>query len=403
MLRSSKRFSANPARVLRDVVSLHKKGNSLHIQRLLLSTTVAAFLMFVSNPGHAQVIGSYDNFDCFNDTGETAEGFEIDVEDISSTDLTREFPSNFSSTPWVIRYGLPSLKAYDWTVNAPDAQHSYDAGHKGVLITWAATWNGTQWIAAYGSQPFGGTTSGNGTPFVAKPTYTNGDSCWFYGLGNAYPASGCDHFGISFAPGVAYGKINYHWQIPDPTTPGTLVNGQTVASIPPSPNLNPLPNQPDMVHAVAEAPENPEPVWGKGYWVKVTTLYGKQDALLDNLQKANIKKVKGTKSVHWTLLQRPPVNDPQGVEKDDVEDDQVAGANVQVTKQYEYWAYKGAVDSGTHEVLCGVVAVGKFPDCTQPYTKTYTVIDPETGLLLTAKGGDQGTYLGAHLNAYNKQ
>jgi hypothetical protein len=27
------------------------------------------------------------NFDCFNDTGETAEGFEIDVEDISSSDV----------------------------------------------------------------------------------------------------------------------------------------------------------------------------------------------------------------------------------------------------------------------------------------------------------------------------
>jgi hypothetical protein len=52
-------------------------------------------------PADAQVIGSHDNFDCFNDTGDTAEGFEVDVENVSPSDLTREFPSNFSSTPWL--------------------------------------------------------------------------------------------------------------------------------------------------------------------------------------------------------------------------------------------------------------------------------------------------------------
>jgi hypothetical protein len=362
-----------------------------------------ALFLSIGNLGHAQVIGSYDNFDCFNDTGETAEGFEIDVEDVASTDLTREFPSNFSSTPWVIRYGLPTVTTYDWTVNTPDPQHSFDAGHKGVLITWAASYQNGQWVAQYGNQPFGNTVAGNGTPYVKKPTYTNGDSCWYYGLGNAYPTSGCDHFGISFAAGVAPGKISYHWKVPDPNNVGNLVNGANVASIPGSPSLAPAVGQPGVIHAVAEAPENPEPQWGNAYWVKVTTLYGPQDAVLDNLQKANVKQTKTKKVVSWGFLQRPPANDPLAVEHDDVEDDAIPANAVQVTKQYEYWAYKGAYDSETHEALCGIVAVGLSSDCTKPYNKTYSVQDPGTGATITIKGGDQGQYLGAHINAYNNQ
>ncbi len=252
--------------------------------------------------GYGQVIGSYDNFDCFNDTGETAEGFEIDVEDVASADLTREFPSNFSATPWVSRYGVPKVTSYDFTSATPDTAHSYDAGHKGVLITWAASLVNGQWVAAYGSQAYSGTVAGNGTPFVAAPTYTNGDSCWFYGLGNAYPASGCDHFGISFASGVIAGRMTYHWKTPDAIN-RVLVNAQLEASIPPSPTLilSPpvAPNAPPVIKAVARAPadvnhdpaqpQEQDPLYGDAVWEKVTTIYGAADAVRDNLQKANVR------------------------------------------------------------------------------------------------------------------
>ncbi len=262
----------------------------------------AAFVLSAPLAAHSQVIGSYDNFDCFNDTGQTAEGFEIDIEDVAPGDLTREFPSNFSTTPWVTRYGIPTVSAYDFTAISPDAAHAYDAGHRGVLVTYAATLQKGAWVAAYGNQPFGGTVAGNGTPFVANPTLTSGDSCWFYGLGNAYPASGCDHFGISLAAGVAPGRITYHWKIPDPTN-SVLVNAALEASIPPSPSLvvnPPAPGKPPAVHVVARAPAdaggNPyrpqalEPQYGDAYWMKETTLYGPVDAQLDLLQKANVAK-----------------------------------------------------------------------------------------------------------------
>jgi hypothetical protein len=364
-------------------------------------------LLVLEKPSRAQVIGSYDNFDCFNDTGETAEGFEIDVEDVQPADLTREFPSNFSTTPWVIRYGLPTVTSYDYTISPPDASHTYDAGHRGVLVTWAASWDGTQWIAQYGNQPFGVSLSGNGTPYVKAPTYTNGDSCWYYGLGSAYPSSGCDHFGVSFAYTATPGKISYHWKIPDPTSTGMLKNAALETALPPTPVLTQLPvnpGLPPLVRADAEAAENnsPDPTrqYGNAFWVKVTTYFAPQGAVLDDLQKANVKRAVQRKTVSWSLLQKPPIGKRGG--RNRVDNHNVPNNAVQVTKQYEYFKYKGVYDHN-HEALCGVMAANGATDCTAPYSKTYTATDPETGSAITALGGDKGPYLGAHVNAFNIQ
>ena len=369
--------------------------------------TLAAGLLVLATSVQAQVIGSSDNFDCFNDTGTEAEGFEIDIEDVVLSDLTREFPSNFSSTPWVIRYGLPTVTAYDFRKATPDAEHTYDAGHQGVHVTWAATWNGSKWVARYGSQPFGKGVAGNGTPYIAHPTFTNGDSCWFYGLGAAYPTSGCDHFGISFAPTAAPGRIYYHWKIPNPSKPGALMNAGLEASIPPSPVLTPNPANPAAaVRAVAEAPENPEPRFGPAYWVRVTTLYSPVRAQLDDLQKANIKKANATKTVSWKLLQRPPAG--QKGEREDAEDDAVAAGNVAVLKQYEYYAFGGAYDNETHEALCETASTqanlvnGVFlqgGDCLTPLAGNYWVVNVDSNQEVV--GGNLGVYIGAHVNAYN--
>ncbi len=401
------------------------KSLPIFLTAALLALPAAAF---------SQVIGSYDNFDCFNDTGKTAEGFEIDVEDVAPADLTREFPSNFSTTPWVIRYGLPTVTAYDFTASTPDAAHSFDAGHKGVLITWAATLSGHTWVATYGKQPFGsGTYAGNGTLYRANPTLTNGESCWYYGQGNAYPTSGCDHFGISFAPNVTPGKMTYHWLVPNATNTA-LVDGTLEASIPPSPALSVVPQVNPVaipiVQAVARAPadanqdpnqpQDKQAQFGNAYWVKTTTLYSIYEAQLDNLQKVNVANAAGKKTVTWTLLQRSPgVGPDAGVkERDEVEKDNF-GANlyVQVTKQYEYFKFSGVYDSETHQALCDqfyatqalALAGGAYVQIScqnaagndAPYSKPYWTIDPGPGTAVYAPKGDLGAYIGAHINAYN--
>lgn len=384
---------------------------------------------------HGQVIGSYDNFDVFNDTGQTAEGFEIDVEDVNPADLTREFPSNFAQS-WLIRYGLPTVTAYDFTKTAPDPEHAYDAGHKGVLVTWAATLKGGKWVAPEGSNPAAPGVAGNGTPYNPNPTPTAGESCWWWGLGAAYPAAGCDHFGISLAGGVAPGKITYHWKVPDPTNT-VLVNAKLEASIPPSPVLLPAPvavGKPPVVRAVAKAPADAggdpnrpqalEPQYGEAYWLKTTTFYSNKDAVLADLQKHIIGGLAVKKIVAWTLLQRAPgVGPNKGIgEREAAENDGIAGKNVQVTKQYEYYKFSGAYDSETHQALCDSfyatkalatsAAAGANPNTVQvscqnaagndmPFTKTYWTVDPGPLVAVGPFKGNLGTYIGAHINAYN--
>ncbi len=359
----------------------------------------------------AQLIGTYDNFDCFNDTGQEAEGFEIDIEDVScdsntegsaACSLTRVFPSNFSSTPWVIRYGLPTITHYDFTTATADPAHAYDQGHKGVLVTYAAAWNGSAWVASQGAAAGAPGVAGNGTPYNAKPTLTAGDSCWWYGLAAAYPTSGCDHFGVSFASGVTPGKMTYHWKVADPANPGQLINAAAEASIPPSPTFSYAgPAQP--VVAVAEAPENPEPQWGPAYFVKSTTLYQPQAPVLADLQKVNLKAVKAHKYISYGVLQSPPAG--QVGEKQEAENDMVPHKDVQVTKQYEYWTYAGLLDD-TGQALCddAFSSVANY-NAGQPIASgdsctlggAFYAVDVN-GTLVRVKT-NKGQYLGAHVNA----
>lgn len=412
--------------------------------RSTLSVTASVLALTglgLAAPSHAltppapTIIGSYDNFDAFNDTGRTAEGFEIDVEDVNVADLTREFPSNFAQ-PWLIRYGLPTVTAYDWTApgSTPDAPHAYDAGHKGVLVTWAATMQGGVWVASQGSAMAAGApgVAGNGTPYNPTPTPTAGESCWWWGLGSTYPAAGCDHFGISFGPGVAPGKITYHWKVPDPTNT-VLVNAALEASIPPSPILvvapPAAPAAPPVVVAVARAPADKggdpnhpqalEPQFGDAFWLQTTTIYSPADANLDQLQIHALKAVKLKKTVTWKLLQKPPgVGANAGAGEREAAENDNLGKNVQVTKQYQYYKFSGVYDSETHQALCDnfystkAYALAGGGNTVQvscqnangddyPYAKPYWTIDPGPGTAVEALKGNLGTYLGAHVNAYN--
>lgn len=381
----------------------------------------------------ASVIGSYDNFDAFNDTGRTAEGFEIDIEDVNPSDIIRQFPSNFAQ-PWLIRYGLPTMTAYDFTNATPDAEHSFDAGHKGVLVTWAATLQAGVWVASQGNAIAQGApgAAGNGTPYNPSPTLTSGESCWWWGLGATYPDTGCDHFGVSFAGGVAPGKMTYHWKVPDPTN-SFLVNATLEATIPPAPILSVAPPvvgappAPPVIIAVARAPadagRNPErpqalePQFGDAYWLLTTTLYGNVNVPLEGLQVRLIKYQKVRKVQSWTLLQRSPgvgkdsvVKEREAAEKDPFQNGNV----VQVTKQYQYFKFSGAYDSETHQALCDnfyatpVMSGPKVQVSCQnkagndfPYRRTYYTLDPGPMTVLKSTGGDIGSYIGAHVEAYN--
>jgi hypothetical protein len=324
----------------------------MNTRKFLISTAIGAMAF---GQAHGQAIGSLDNFDCVNDTGETAEGYEIDVEDIQESDLTREFPSNFLGQEYVQRFGVPTLTAYDNTASG---------GHRGVKVTWAATWDPVKlkWVAKWGSYVYGGLApEGDGVKYVAKPPATQGDSCWLLGQGAGYATSGCEHFGLSFTYTAHPGKVTTHWKVPDPSNAGQLINAPWTAAPPPgpytpvfapAPPIPPMPGQvyvppaggqPPVVHEVAEAPENAEPQWGQAFWVKTYTSQAKAVVDLDLLQKNLIplKNAKGAPkvTVTWALLQRPPA----GVvgEKEDVEDEAMGAGNVALIRRYEYYQFTG--------------------------------------------------------------
>jgi hypothetical protein len=215
------------------------------------------------------------------------------------------------------------------------------------------------------------------------------------------------------------------------------VNGPLEATVPPSPVLAaapPVVGQPPVVVAVARAPvdanRNPyepqaqDPQYGDAYWLKTTTIYSPQRAVLENLQKHVIDNLAVRKIVTWTLVQRAPgvgANAGQP-EREAAENDAIGGKNVQVTKMYEYYKFSGAYDSETHQALCDMfyatqalaqaAAAGSSPTPVQvscqnlagndmPYLRTYWTVDPGPSVAVGPFKGDLGTYVGAHVNAYN--
>jgi sugar (pentulose or hexulose) kinase len=94
--------------------------------------------------------GNHQNFDVLNNTGAPTYGFEMEVYGVSTSQLTRIFPSNFNVG--VIRYGF---------VTATD----FSGG-----VRWAATYD-----------PAGGSCS-TAAPVPASLSTVRGDSCWTLGM-----------------------------------------------------------------------------------------------------------------------------------------------------------------------------------------------------------------------------
>ena len=307
------------------------------MKRILLLTASVLALAATAQFAHAQSIGTQDNFDCFNDTGTEAEGFEMDLDNIQPSDLTRTFGASY------IRYGDPTVSAYD---------HTATGGSTGVAIVWAAHWNGAGWQTA---NPL----LGAGTPYIAKPTLTAGESCWTFGLAANYPASGCEHFGISLTATAAPTKAVYHWLVPDPTHPGTLIQNAAPAALPASPSYTyygaGVVGAAPVVNVVAEAPEKPEMAaqWSDAYWVKIYTSHSPARANLNDLQTGHVPvKSAGVTKVtfKWAFVQRAPVG--QVGEVMEVENEPVRKGDAAITKRFEYYKFAGLYSAESHEANC---------------------------------------------------
>ena len=227
-----------------------------------------AGLLLVAHAGaQASTFGSLANFDVVNDTGHTAWGFEIEIEDarydhagtISSIfGYDRVFGFISQDPGAVVRYGRPTV--------------DYIAGF-GARIT-------------YGGQ-VGGTNFTPSAPFV-----TRGESCW-PGANANWKATSCDHYGVSTYGAPA--KTTYRWLLDDGSgglakqvVGVPVVNFQfTPPPPPPPPPVNappPPPPVPAQVVAVVQAPVVAPDPRANAFWVKmVKTTVGENIDLGDLL------------------------------------------------------------------------------------------------------------------------
>lgn len=286
----------------------------------------AALLSAVSLPAGAQVYGSLANFDVVNDSGSTAHGFEIDIEGISSSEITSLFGAA-SRWPGMERYGNPSVT---------------DTG-TGVKIVYQAALNGGVWSAA--------------TPAATPKTapVSPSDSCWPLGAPAYGPAYPCDHFGVSTT--VATPNVKYYWLVESSPGATTLIPVESyvpnpVWTVTPTPPIANVP-QPPQVNVLIAAPQPNGYEFGEPRWVKVTATGVLQDVAVEDLvaENAVIKKAQTQTQIEWQLLQVDSGSPGSG--QIDLTGVQLDPGAKSVVYRFEFYQYTGKRDPSTNEALPG--------------------------------------------------
>jgi hypothetical protein len=312
--------------------------------------------------------GDLNNFDVVNDTGTECHGFEIELDDLHSTDITYTYDWN--------HYGAPTI-----------TEDNSDPVHPKVLVRYAAKYSGpTNSFSAYTAVP------------STMPSPTDGHQCT-----NPSVNFGCEHFGVGH-----YGAptaVRYHWLIEDAATPGGLIRGPAVnVATPTWTYFPPAPAQVAQVQAVILAPPPPPaPVYefGDAMWVKsiVTTSHNNQVVELKDLVSDDPNDPSDENwangepdevEVEWHLLQTE-FNNPDGA------NNELAGANEElpngdevITRRYEFYKYVGPLDPETNEAKCD-----NYPQVSDPADPQYKPeCDPATVAIL-------GDYIGAQMAGFN--
>lgn len=296
-----------------------------------LATLVASVLL-ANQPGVSEAsvaYGSINNFDTVNDTGHECHGFEIELEDCHSSDITYTFDYN--------HYGTSKI-----------TEDNSIPGHPKTLIRWAAKRNPDGTWSAHTAIPAGPIAPTDGHMFT-NPSINFGG----------------EHFGVGYYVPVTV--VRYRWLIDDGA--GNLVNGgnvqvstPTFTYYPPQVFANPLP-QVQAVIAPPPAPEVELKEFGKPVWVKEirTTSHNNQkvelrDLLSDDPDRADDKNWKNGEAdeveTEWQLLQKDYGKADGGVNgKKPAAAEDLPGGDEVVTRRYEFYKYVGPLDEESGEAM----------------------------------------------------
>jgi hypothetical protein len=328
-----------------------------------------ALLVWVANQAHASIAyGTINNFDTVNDTSNVCHGFEIELDDLRSQDITYCYSYN--------HYGTPSIRQD--TISVP--------GHTNCFVRYAALYSNGVW-SAYTAIPTGPIAPTLGHSFTNPGTNFGGE-----------------HFGVGFYSNPS--SIKYNWLLDDGT--GKLVHGPAVlVSTPVFTYYPPAAGVPAQVQAQVEPPQieaQPAEGFGPASWVKSirTVTHMNQVIQLRNLMSddpnyPNDKTWRNgeTSEVEseFDLLQQEFGSGGHhgggggggSLNVTNASENLPVGDEI-ITRRYEFYAYVGPTDPATHEALAKKVGPDGLHGINQ-YSNTVVV----------------GEYLGAQMSAYQNQ
>ena len=293
-----------------------------------------------------------------NNTGHTAYGFEIELEDPDLWDDASSAGLHGSSKYVYSVFGLDrnfgGALGTNVTRFASVSVANYDnglGGHAGVRIT-------------YGLGTGALVTPGAAATLSAGPGgfSTPGESCW-PGANAGWRSNPCDHFGVSTTGHVL--ATRYSWVVQ--AAPDAPLVGQ-LAAIPAvvyqAPAVPPAPGQPAVqpvvarIEAVDVEPVRPARDWGTAVWVKTfTTVTKNKDINLGNLLighngDVDLNAGQGEVEIEWMLLQdRPKSPDDNGeidgLDADEAQENQLDldDSSKSFIRRYEFYAYTGGYDA----------------------------------------------------------
>lgn len=180
--------------------------------------------------------GTVNNFDTVNDTSNICHGFEIELDDIRSSDITYTFDYN--------HYGTPKITEDTWSV----------PGHTNVHVFYQAVYTNNSGWSAYTAIPVGPIAPTQGHQFTNPGTNFGGE-----------------HFGVGFR--VQPTKVLYFWLL-DTGNHVLSRGGQVNVSTPTFTYSPPGAALPAQIAAVIPAPVPAQPPtyeFSDASWVKVTT------------------------------------------------------------------------------------------------------------------------------------
>lgn len=339
-------------------------------KRLTFGCTALLLLTLARDSAQAGVAyGTINNFDTVNDTGVECHGFEIELEDIHSTDITYTYDWN--------HYGTPTITEDNSVPLHPRVRIRYKSG-KNPDGSWAA-------YTAIPSAPIAPT---DGHAFTDPSQNFGGE-----------------HFGAGYLGTPT--KISYHWLVDDGN--GGLVLGPAVNVATPiftySPPVAAIPAQ---VQAVIPAPPAlPVKEFGPASWVKeiITTSHNNNQVKLRDLvsDDPNDEHDKNWRNgepdeveVEWQLLQTD-FNKAAGGKNGELAGapQALAKGDEIITRRYEFYKYLGPIDEETGEAMTESVG----PDGIHGTgIKSINGVDVDLSTVIVV-----GDFVGAQMSAFDNE